>query len=259
MKYARSYENLTLLPDGTVLTSGGESSSDGVDTSQAVYPAEIWNPDTEQWTTVASLSIPRLYHSTALLLPDGRVLMAGGGQLPGSSAINRRSSSARAAASGSGATPLGRMGAMFLFDRAEPNGYPEAGSSWISAGTLAERLRFIQALLHPSNFSGVTRPTDAGTSTVNPVALLKLKLSGASWNDAGAVADYFLGILFPGEGAANLDVYRTAAINYLNDGSADSPASTTPFSGLNNASANYDARVRGLVAMLMTSPRFQEQ
>ena len=61
------------------------------------------------------------------------------------------------------------------------------------------------------------------------------------------------------EGAANLDVYRTAAVNYLNDGSADSPASTTPFSGLNNASANYDARVRGLVAMLMTSPRFQEQ
>jgi uncharacterized protein (DUF1800 family) len=162
-------------------------------------------------------------------------------------------------AAGAGATPLGRMGGMFLFDRAEPNGYPEAGSSWISAGTLAERLRFIQALLHPANFSGVTRPTDAGTSTVNPVALLKLKLPGASWNDAGAVADYFLAILFPGEGAANLDLYRTAAINYLNDGSADSPASTTPFSGLNNAGANYDARVRGMAAMLMTSPRFQEQ
>src|SRR5438874_2813055 len=52
-------------------------------------------------------------------------------------------------ASGSGATPLGRMGAMFLFDRAEPNGYPEAGSAWISAGTLADRLRLIQALLDP--------------------------------------------------------------------------------------------------------------
>src|SRR5438045_7586936 len=73
-------------------------------------------------------------------------------------------------------TPLNRMGTMLLFDRAEPNGYPEGGPSWISAGTLAERLRFIQALLHPASFAGVTRPTDAGNSSVNPVALLKLKL-----------------------------------------------------------------------------------
>lgn len=156
-------------------------------------------------------------------------------------------------------TPLNRIGTMLLFDRAEPNGYPEAGPPWISAGTLAERLRYVQALLHPAAFTGVTRPADAGNSTVNPVGLLKLKLPSASWNDAGAVADYFLGILFPGEGAANLDVYRTAAMNFLNNGSADSPANTTPFSGLSNASANYDARVRGMVSMLMTSPRFQEQ
>jgi uncharacterized protein (DUF1800 family) len=37
---------------------------------------------------------------------------------------------------------------MLLFDRAEPNGYPEAGAPWISAGTLAERLRYIQAFHH---------------------------------------------------------------------------------------------------------------
>ena len=120
-------------------------------------------------------------------------------------------------------------------------------------------MRFIQALLHPAAFPNISRPTDAGNSSVNPVALLKLKLPDAQWNDAGAVADYFLGILFPGEGGANLDVYRTAAINYLNDGRADSPVNSTLFSGLANTSANYDARVRGMVAMLMTSPRFQEQ
>ena len=84
MAYPRSYQNLTLLPDGTVLASGGGTSSDGVDLGKAVLPAEIWNPDTETWSTVASLRIGRLYHSTALLLPDGRVLMAGGGRLPGS-------------------------------------------------------------------------------------------------------------------------------------------------------------------------------
>lgn len=88
MNFARSYENLTLLPDGTVLASGGDSTSDGTDIQNAVLPAEIWNPDTQTWTTVASMSVGREYHSTALLLPDGRVLMAGGGQLPGSNAVN---------------------------------------------------------------------------------------------------------------------------------------------------------------------------
>ena len=63
-----------------MLASGGSSRSDGVDLTKSVLPAEIWNPDTETWTTVDSLQNGRLYHSTALLLPDGRVLMAGGGR-----------------------------------------------------------------------------------------------------------------------------------------------------------------------------------
>ena len=83
MAFGRAYQNLTMLADGTVLASGGMSTSDGTDLSKAVLPAEIWNPDTETWTTVASLTNGREYHSTALLLPDGRVLMAGGGALPG--------------------------------------------------------------------------------------------------------------------------------------------------------------------------------
>jgi hypothetical protein len=83
MNYPRSYQNMTLLPDGTVLASGGESASDGTDLSRAVLPAEIWDPNTQTWRVVASLTTGREYHSTALLLPDGRVLMAGGGQLPG--------------------------------------------------------------------------------------------------------------------------------------------------------------------------------
>jgi Domain of unknown function (DUF1929)/Bacterial Ig domain/Glyoxal oxidase N-terminus/Viral BACON domain len=83
MAFPRTYQNMTMLPDGTVLASGGMSTSDGVDLTKAVLPAEIWNPTTETWRTVASLTVGREYHSTALLLPDGRVLMAGGGQLPG--------------------------------------------------------------------------------------------------------------------------------------------------------------------------------
>src|SRR4029077_13260470 len=83
MHSPRAYHNMTLLPDGSVLASGGTTASDGTDLSKAVLPAELWDPATETWKRVASLRTGREYHSTALLLPDGRVLMAGGGQLPG--------------------------------------------------------------------------------------------------------------------------------------------------------------------------------
>jgi len=150
------------------------------------------------------------------------------------------------------ATALGRMGSMSLFNRAEPNGYPEAGAPWISAGTLAERLRYLQALLLAGSGD------DAGTATSNPVTLLKKKLPAGSWNNAGTVADYFLGILYPGEGAANLSQYRAAAIRFLNTAD-DATGAGSLFSGLGNTQPGYDTRVRGMVSFLMTLPRFQEQ
>jgi hypothetical protein len=79
MEMPRAYHNMTLLPDGTVLVTGGGTTLDGHNTATAVYSAELWNPATESWKTLASAAVPRLYHSTALLLPDGRVLSAGGG------------------------------------------------------------------------------------------------------------------------------------------------------------------------------------
>jgi uncharacterized protein (DUF1800 family) len=152
--------------------------------------------------------------------------------------------------------PMSRMGNMNLFDRAEPDGYAEGAGPWVSAGTLAERIRWITA--YCAGGGG-----DAGNSSASPVTLLQLKLPQSSLTDAGAVADYFLGILFPGEGPANLAVYRTLAVNYLNDGAADPAATrTTPFSGLpvsTAAASGYSIRVRGMAAMLMSTPRFQEQ
>jgi hypothetical protein len=79
MTYARRHLNATALPDGTVLVTGGTSMG-GDNPAGAVYAAELWNPATPgQWTQLAKLRIPRLYHSTAVLLPDGRVLVTGGG------------------------------------------------------------------------------------------------------------------------------------------------------------------------------------
>src|SRR5262249_54238107 len=74
MAYGRAHHNLTVLPDGTVLVTGGTSDLGGYNPASAVLPAELWSPDTKTWTTMASMQTPRMYHSTALLLPDGRVL-----------------------------------------------------------------------------------------------------------------------------------------------------------------------------------------
>jgi N-acetylneuraminic acid mutarotase len=79
MAYPRTFLNLTSLPDGTVLVTGGETDKNGGDISKAVYPAELWSPQTQTWTTMSAMHTPREYHSTALLVPDGRVLVSGMG------------------------------------------------------------------------------------------------------------------------------------------------------------------------------------
>jgi Domain of unknown function (DUF1929) len=80
MNIGRRQHNLTLLPDGSAIATGGISNGAGlVDVNAAVYPAEVWKPSLDRWDMMASAVVPRQYHSTALLLPDGRILSAGGG------------------------------------------------------------------------------------------------------------------------------------------------------------------------------------
>ncbi len=67
----------TVLADGRVLATGGSTvwnEMTGVN-----YNAEIWNPTTGQWLVGPAQAKARLYHSTAVLLPDASVLVAGGG------------------------------------------------------------------------------------------------------------------------------------------------------------------------------------
>ncbi len=87
MAFARRQHNATILPDGSVLVTGGTRSGgagppenfNNLDLGQPVHVAELWDPGTGHWTQLAAEEVDRCYHSTAVLLPDGRVLSAGGG------------------------------------------------------------------------------------------------------------------------------------------------------------------------------------
>jgi len=79
LAYARWNTNATVLPTGELLVTGGTSDGDRTNPAGAVNAAELWNPATGSWTTLASNAVFRGYHSTSLLLPDGRVLHTGGG------------------------------------------------------------------------------------------------------------------------------------------------------------------------------------
>jgi galactose oxidase len=80
MSTERRHLNATILPDGTVLVTGGTSGGGFNDVTKPVKHAEVWVPATNQWTSWEAEAMARLYHSTAALLPDGRVLSAGGGE-----------------------------------------------------------------------------------------------------------------------------------------------------------------------------------
>jgi PKD repeat protein len=80
MAFARRNLNATILPTGEVLVTGGSSAAAFNDVSRAIRVAELWNPSTGLFTTMASNSVSRTYHSTSLLLPDGRVLHTGSGE-----------------------------------------------------------------------------------------------------------------------------------------------------------------------------------
>jgi hypothetical protein len=81
MSVPRRHLNSTILPDGQVLITGGTRGSGfvNIDPGQAAREAEIWNPSTGQWTTLARNSVMRTYHSVSLLLPNGTVLHGASG------------------------------------------------------------------------------------------------------------------------------------------------------------------------------------
>jgi len=89
MAFARKHHNLTILADGKILATGGTKGI-GFNNNcerQVVYEAEMWTPPTSptdqgSWSTMAKMSYNRRYHSVAVLLRDGRVMVGGSDMYP---------------------------------------------------------------------------------------------------------------------------------------------------------------------------------
>ncbi|KAF7190551.1 Galactose oxidase [Pseudocercospora fuligena] len=88
MEFARRQHNATVLPDGSVLVTGGSSGAGGFSSPPGfndltpgvtVHKAELWS-EAKGWKTMAEEVHDRCYHSIALLLPNGQVLSASGGE-----------------------------------------------------------------------------------------------------------------------------------------------------------------------------------
>jgi hypothetical protein len=78
MNQPRINGSAVLLPNGTVLVLGGHNRFKFDGGATPSLPAEIYDPAANVWRSAGTMAVPRMYHSAHLLLPDGRVICAGG-------------------------------------------------------------------------------------------------------------------------------------------------------------------------------------
>ncbi len=74
------YPNLVITPDDKLVITGGSTGYRGEGASDVLL-CHLYDPKTNRLTRVADPSVGRDYHSSALLLPDGRVITLGSNPL----------------------------------------------------------------------------------------------------------------------------------------------------------------------------------
>ncbi len=76
---ARWHSSAVPLPNGQVLVFSGADKDEVIEpgTEAAIHQAELFDPESNTWTGLSSGARDRTYHNSALLLPDGRILVGG--------------------------------------------------------------------------------------------------------------------------------------------------------------------------------------
>jgi len=80
MAYPRAFSNGVVLPNGQVVIIGGQTYPVPFSDATAILIPEIWDNQTQVFRQLTPMQTPRVYHSTGILLQDGRVYEGGGGQ-----------------------------------------------------------------------------------------------------------------------------------------------------------------------------------
>ena len=80
MAYNRAFSNGVILPNGQVVIIGGQTVPVPFSDATSVLVPELWDSATRVFRQLKPMVTPRNYHSTGILLPDGRVFEGGGGQ-----------------------------------------------------------------------------------------------------------------------------------------------------------------------------------
>jgi N-acetylneuraminic acid mutarotase len=184
----------TLLPNGKVLIAGGVS-NEGPN-SPVTASAELYDPVSNSWSSGGSMSTPR-ESATATLLPNGQVLVAGGGSgstglasaevydpvantwsLVASMTTARESHTATLLQNGLVLVVGGTYGVDEGTD-ASAELYDSVGGTWSSAGTLTDPRAFHTATLLPngnviviggSRYSATSACCIAASETYDPTA-----------------------------------------------------------------------------------------
>ena len=80
MSYPRAFADATILPTGDVFVNGGTAVYRGAydDTYFSNFTPEVYKSNDDIWKKMSKTNFRRNYHSTSLLLPDGRIFVAGG-------------------------------------------------------------------------------------------------------------------------------------------------------------------------------------
>lgn len=79
MHYERVFHTTVVLPDGKVFIAGGQTYGIAFNEENVQFVPEIYDPETDTFQKLQQNNVVRVYHTVSILLPDARVLNAGGG------------------------------------------------------------------------------------------------------------------------------------------------------------------------------------
>jgi hypothetical protein len=277
MHYARRQHNAVIMPDGKVFIVGGSSGGGFDDSTNPVYPTEMWDPATGQFTVMASIAEYRGYHSTALLLPDGRVLSAGGNVAGPNAQVysppylfaGTRPSISSAPAS------VGYGQSIFI---GTPDGASISQVTWLRNGstthTFDESARFMR-LTFTQTSGGLTVTTPANGNLAPPgyymlflvnssgvpsvAKIIQITQNGGSTGSLSGTVTNSSGVALAGASVSSGGVSATTAADgsyTLNGVTAGSATVTASLTGYQNGSQNVTVTAGGnnQVATIQLSP-----